>query len=61
MAGRLRRFLLHVATGGPDALVLLEEACQRSAIGRQAKLTDEECAILDQVRDKAPPSPVSFE
>ena len=30
-------------------------------IGRQAKLTDEEFALLDQVRDKTPARPVSFE
>lgn len=30
-------------------------------IGRQARLTDEEFAVLEQVRDKAPAKPVSFE
>ena len=30
-------------------------------IGRQAKLTDEEFAVLDQLRDKAPAHPASFE
>ena len=30
-------------------------------IGRQAKLTDEEFAVFDQVRDKAPARPVDLE
>jgi len=30
-------------------------------IGRQAKLSDEEFAVFEQVRDKAPSRPVSFE
>ena len=30
-------------------------------IGRKAKLTDEEFAIFEQVRDKTPAQPVSFE
>ena len=30
-------------------------------IGRQAKLTDEEFAVIEQVRDKTPAKPVSFE
>ncbi|MEJ2415807.1 MAG: Arc family DNA-binding protein [Exilibacterium sp.] len=30
-------------------------------IGRQAKLTDEEFAVFDQVRDKTPAKPVRFE
>lgn len=30
-------------------------------IGRQARLTDEEFAVLEQVRDKVPAKPVSFE
>lgn len=30
-------------------------------IGRRAKLSDEESAVFDQVRDKAPAEPVSFE
>ena len=30
-------------------------------IGRQAKLTDEEFAIFEQVRDKTPARPVRFE
>jgi plasmid stability protein len=30
-------------------------------IGRQAKLTDEEFAVIEQVRDKTPANPVSFE
>ena len=30
-------------------------------IGRQAKLNDEEFAIFEQVRDKTPARPVSFE
>ncbi len=30
-------------------------------IGRQAGLTDEEAALFDQVRDKRPAEPVSFE
>ncbi len=30
-------------------------------VGRRAKLTDEECAAFDQVRNKAPARPVSFE
>ncbi|MCU7937280.1 MAG: Arc family DNA-binding protein [Candidatus Thiodiazotropha sp. (ex Dulcina madagascariensis)] len=30
-------------------------------IGRRAKLTDEEFAVFEQVRDKAPAEPVSFE
>ncbi|MCD2340249.1 plasmid stabilization protein [Ideonella azotifigens] len=30
-------------------------------IGRQAKLTDEEFAVFDQVRNKAPANPPSFE
>jgi len=32
-----------------------------AGIGRKAKLTDEEFAVFDQVRDKAPAHPVSFE
>ena len=30
-------------------------------MGRQAKLTDKEFAVFEQVRDKAPARPVSFE
>lgn len=30
-------------------------------IGRRAKLTDEEFAVFEQVRDKSPAKPVSFE
>ena len=30
-------------------------------IGRQAKLTDEEFAIIEQVRDKTPARPMTFE
>jgi antitoxin FitA len=30
-------------------------------IGRQARLTDEEFAVFEQVRDKSPARPVSFE
>lgn len=30
-------------------------------IGRKAKLTEEEFAVFEQVRDKAPARPVSFE
>ena len=30
-------------------------------MGRRAKLTDEEFAVFEQVRSKAPASPVSFE
>ncbi|MCU7917991.1 MAG: Arc family DNA-binding protein [Candidatus Thiodiazotropha sp. (ex Epidulcina cf. delphinae)] len=30
-------------------------------IGRRAKLTDEEFAVFEQVRDKTPAEPVSFE
>lgn len=30
-------------------------------MGRQAKLSDEEFAVFEQVRDKTPPRPVSFE
>jgi len=30
-------------------------------IGRRAKLTDEEFAVFEQVRNKAPARPVSFE
>lgn len=30
-------------------------------IGCQAKLTDEEFAVIEQVRDKTPANPVSFE
>ena len=30
-------------------------------IGRQAKLTDEEFAVIEQVRDKTPAKPVTFE
>jgi plasmid stability protein len=30
-------------------------------IGRQAKLTDEEFAVIEQVRDNTPANPVSFE
>ncbi len=30
-------------------------------IGRQAKLTDEEFEVFEQVRDKTPARPVSFE
>jgi plasmid stability protein len=32
-----------------------------AAVGRQAKLNDEEFAVFDQARDKAPARPVSFE
>ncbi len=32
-----------------------------SEIGRQAKLTDEEFSVIEQVRDKTPDKPVSFE
>ena len=30
-------------------------------VGRQAQLTDEEFAVFEQVRNKAPAHPVSFE
>ena len=30
-------------------------------IGRQSRLTDEEFAVIEQVRDKTPAKPVSFE
>ncbi len=30
-------------------------------IGRQAKLTDEELAVIEQLRDMTPAKPVSFE
>lgn len=30
-------------------------------IGRQAKLSDEDFAVIEQVRDKTPAKPVSFE
>jgi len=30
-------------------------------VGKQAKLTEEEFAVFEQVRDKAPARPVSFE
>jgi antitoxin FitA len=30
-------------------------------VGRQARLSDEEFAVFDQVRDKAPARPLSFE
>lgn len=30
-------------------------------VGRQAKLSDEEFAVFEQVRDKTPARPVSFE
>lgn len=30
-------------------------------IGRNAGLSDEDCAVFDQVRDKTPSQPVSFE
>jgi plasmid stability protein len=30
-------------------------------LGRQARLTDEEFAVFEQVRDKTPAKPVSFE
>ena len=30
-------------------------------IGRQAKLTDEDFAVIEQVRDKTPAKPVDFE
>jgi plasmid stability protein len=30
-------------------------------LGRQARLTDEEFAVFEQVRDKAPAKPMSFE
>ena len=30
-------------------------------VGRRAKLTDEEFAVFDQVREKTPDRPVSFE
>jgi hypothetical protein len=32
-----------------------------AAIGRQAKLSDEEFAVFEGVRDKTPARPVSFE
>ncbi len=32
-----------------------------ASMGRQAKLTDKEFAVFEQVRDKAPARPVSFE
>jgi len=30
-------------------------------IGREVGLTDEDCVVFDQVRDKTPSEPVSFE
>ena len=32
-----------------------------AAMGRQARLTDKEFAVFEQVRDKSPAHPVSFE
>ena len=32
-----------------------------ASVGRRAKLTDEEFAVFDQVREKTPARPVSFE
>lgn len=32
-----------------------------AGMGRQAKLSDEEFAVFEQVRDKTPSKPVSFE
>jgi antitoxin FitA len=32
-----------------------------AAVGRQAKLTDKEFAVFEQVRDKSPAHPVTFE
>ena len=32
-----------------------------AAMGRQAKLTDKEFAVFEQVRDKTPARPLSFE
>ena len=32
-----------------------------AGMGRQAKLTDKEFAVFEQVRDKAPARPLSFE
>lgn len=30
-------------------------------MGRQARLSDEECSVFEQVRDKTPAPPVSFD
>lgn len=32
-----------------------------ASLGQQARLSDEEFALFEQVRDKTPPRPVSFE
>jgi len=32
-----------------------------SQIGREVGLTDKDCIVFDQVRDKTPSDPVSFE
>jgi len=47
------------ATVAPEGRVKLGSLL--SDIGRQAKLTDEEFEVLEQVRDRTPTRPVDFE
>ena len=43
----------------PETRVLLGEAL--AALGRKIGLTNEDFAVFDRVRDKAPAEPLSFE
>ena len=48
-----------VAAVSPKGRVMLGSLL--ADMGRQAKLTDKEFAVFEQVRDKTPARPVSFE
>lgn len=52
------RDILEAAARPPERVKLGSLLAQ---IGREVGLTDEDCAVFDQVRDKTPSEPVSFE
>jgi plasmid stability protein len=43
----------------PEGRVRLGDAL--AALGREAGLTDEEIAVIDQIRDRSPAEPMTFE
>lgn len=57
MESEVRDILLSVVS--PQGRVKLGSLL--AGMGRQAKLSDEEFAVFEQIRDKAPAKPVSFE
>jgi plasmid stability protein len=65
------RAAVHGCSTEAEVRAILEEAVKPEGrlklgsrlaeIGRRAKLTDEDSAVFEQVRDKTPAQPVSFE